>query len=274
MNTNAILIGPCKSRIPIDGSLSNAFEYFYFAWLHNKNIILIIDTTFESLTIVKKYLEIKYNINKDCFKNIIIFKKSFVNVNNLILFEMYCIDHFDRYKPFLKCKNLYALSGSKNHTLECNYFVEYEHLKPVGKSVNYRSKIFFEILNKPRFQKNQKFINTRAKYIKKESEITRNDLNIMSNIFEQFNEMLYIQDPVFFDVKPRLFQECQYFGIPYEFIEHKDCFDGANLRAFDYDLESRAMGLEDPIISLLVDSNNTDNSSSASNSSNVNNTRS
>ena len=54
---NAILIGPCKSRIPIDGSLSNAFEYFYFAWLHNKNIILIIDTTFESLEIVKKYLE-------------------------------------------------------------------------------------------------------------------------------------------------------------------------------------------------------------------------
>ena len=85
---NAILIGPCKSRIPIDGSLSNAFEYFYFAWLHNKNIILIIDTTFESLEIVKKYLEIKYNINKDCLKNIIIFKKSFIDINNLVLFEM------------------------------------------------------------------------------------------------------------------------------------------------------------------------------------------
>ena len=120
----------------------------------------MIDTTFESLEIVKKYLEIKYNINKDCLKNIIMFKKSFVDVNNLILFEMYCIDHFDRYKPFIKYNNLYALSGSKNHTLECNYFIEYEHLKPVGKSVNYRSKIFFEILNKPRFQKNQKFINT------------------------------------------------------------------------------------------------------------------
>ena len=252
---NAILIGPCKSRIPIDGSLSNAFEYFYFAWLHNKNIILIIDTTFESLEIVKKYLEIKYNINKDCLKNIIIFKKSFIDINNLVLFEMYCIDHFDRYKPFIKYNNLYALSGSKNHTLECNYFIEYEHLKPVGKSVNYRSKIFFDILNKPRFQKNQKFINTRAKYIKKEGEITRSDLNIMSNIFEQFNEMIYIQDPTFFDVKPRLFQECQYFGVPYEFIEHNDCFDGANLRAYDYDLESRFMSLEDSIISLLVDSN-------------------
>lgn len=254
LSTNAILIGPCNARIPIDGSLSNAFEYFYYAWLKNKNIFLIIDTTKESLEIVKKYLEIKYNIDKKCFDNIILFNKKIMFINNLILFEMVSIDNFEsKYKFFLRYKNLYALSGSKNHTLKCKYFVEYEHLKPPCEKINYRSKIFFEILKKPRFHKPFTFVNTRAKYNKKENEIVREDLNIISNIFEQFNEMIYIQTPSFFDVKPRLFQECMYFNIPFTFIPHQECWDGANHRAFDFDIESRFLDDNDTIINLLCD---------------------
>lgn len=254
---NAILIGPCKSRVPIDGSLSNAFEYFYFTWLINKNILLIIDTTKESLEIVKKYLKIKYKINENCLNNIIIYEKKFLFLKNLFLFEMISIDNFQKYN-FLKYKKLFALSGSKNHKLHLQinveYFIEYEHLAPIGFIPNYKSKLFFEILKEPKSQDNKVFINTRdPNYIKKENEITRQDINIMKNIFEYFNKMIYIQHPTCFDVKPRLFQECQYFNIPYEFISHKDCFDGANLRANDYDLKSRFLTRDDPIINILLE---------------------
>lgn len=249
---NAILIGPCKTRIPIDGSLSNAFEYFYYVWEKNKSIFLIIDTSRDSLNVIFKYLKIKYNINEKCFKNIIIFEKKIQKYNNLILFEMIAIDNFNYYKNFIFYNKLFALSGSKNHKLKCYYFVEYEHLKPLNYDINYKSKIYFEILKKPLKSKNLTFINTRnPNYIKKENEIMRSDLNLVSNIFENFNKMIYIQHPNFFDVKPRLFQECSYFNIPYEFIPHSNCFDGANYRAYEKDLNLFKMNSNDEIIKVL-----------------------
>lgn len=255
---NAILIGPCKSKIPIDGSLSNAFEYFYFAWVRNKNIRLIIDTTKQSLEIIKRYLNFKYNIDSDCFNNIIVFEKKIQYFKNLILFEVISIDNFNNYyKLFLKSKNLYALSGSNSHELNCEYFCEYDFLVPQQIPQNlikkYKSKIYFDILKCPTKESNKIFINTRDKtYIKKENEIIRADLNIFDNIFNQFNRMIYIQHPLFFDRKPRLFQECQYFKIPYEFIPHNKCYDGANERANDFDLHARIMSENDEIIRILL----------------------
>lgn len=255
---NAILIGPCKSRLPIDGSLTNAFEYFAYAHDHNKNILLIIDCDDNSLIEVKKFLQQKYKINDEkIFYNIINYKNKIKKINNLILFEMISIDNFKKYN-YLIYKKLYALSGSKYHTNQKVdiYFYEYDHLNPCAIAENkkreYISKIYFEILKKPAIHMKKTFINTRLKIPKKNNRITREDLNLNPKLFEKFNKMIYIQTPEFFDVKPRLFQECIYFNIPFKFIPHKDCFDGANYRAYDFDLDKRKMSTRDEIIKLLI----------------------
>lgn len=241
----------------IDGSIINAFEYFYTCWERDKTSKLYI--IYNNLSCdYREFFRLKYNINLKCLDNIVLItleKISFQKFRNILIIDGEGINILPD-KIFFYNKIL-ALSGMKhkiNHKIK-KYFCEYNHLCPEGYNINYKSKIRYDLFKIPKYLEDKVFINSPHNpkiSLGLKNEITREQLNT-PNMFGKYNKMIYIQNPKIIDRKPRCFLECKFLNIPYEFI-FKGIRDGGYYRyneSLKETLEERLLTQNDEIIKEL-----------------------
>ena len=249
-----ITSGLLKPFKKIDGSLINAFEYFYTLYELGIPIQLQICNKNFNIFEFQNFLKLRYNCDFEALQNIV-----YVDFKPLkfALFidreSLYTINSINSLKyAYLSCDsnsvetigNNVAIINNKKVLLIC----ESPSTAPEKFKINYTPSFRLDLM-KPRVQiENKIFVNCPGKYLKlKPDKIQYQDLQIPNN-FDYFNSMIYIQNPNCLDRKPRVFQECQYFGIPYKV--YKMIFkDGAYYRL---QMDYKKMDLDDFVISLFL----------------------
>ena len=238
----------------VDGSTFNGFEYFYTLWELDKNTKWGFLSSSNYVEFVKEFISKKYNFNKDCFNNIITISDKKIQKYHNILITDYCALCRLDYLPIL-ADNYFCISGSKIKSKRLvNYFIEYPHICPDGLEVNYKSKFRFDLFREIKQHKNRTFVNycnqnlnINTKYIQRK--------DILSPLFyDEFNKIIYIQNPAKPDIKPRIFHEAKFFNIKYRFIS-AGIKDGAYYRYNDSkteSLESRLLTSSDSLIQNMM----------------------
>lgn len=228
----------------VDGSTFNGFEYFYTLWELDKSVKWGFLSSSLYVDFVKDFISKKYNFNEDCFNNIItINDKKLQKYHNILIIDYYTLYRLD-YLPIL-ADNYFCISGSKYKSKRLvNYFIEYEHICPDDLEINYKSKFRFDLFKEIKNHKQRTFVNyyqqnlnINPKYVQRK--------DILSPLFyDEFNKIIYIQNPVKPDVKPRIFHEAKFFNIKYKFISN-GIKDGAYYRYNDSKTESLEQRLLD-----------------------------
>lgn len=235
----------------VDGSTFNGFEYFYTLWELDKNTKWGFLSSLDYIEFIKNFITKKYNFNNNCLKNIIVIDpKKLQKYHNILIIDYYALTKLD-YLPIL-ADNYFCISGSKFKSKRLvNYFIEYPHICPDGLEINYKSKFRFDLLKEIKHHKQrtlvcccQKTLN--SKYLQRK--------DILSPLFyDEFNKIIYIQNPDKIDIKPRIFHEAKFFNIKYKFVS-AGIKDGAYYRYNDSkteSLESRLLTSNDSLITSL-----------------------
>nr|DAU90667.1 MAG TPA: hypothetical protein [Caudoviricetes sp.] len=237
----------------VDGSTFNGFEYFYTLWELDKSTKWGFLSSSSYIEFIKDFLTKKYNFNSNCLKNIIVIDpKKLQKYHNVLIIDYYALTKLD-YLPIL-ADNYFCISGSKFKSKRLvNYFIEYPHICPDGLEINYKSKFRFDLFKEIKQHKQRIFVNycnqnlnINTKYMQRK--------DILSPLFyDEFNKIIYIQNPDKIDIKPRIFHEAKFFNIKYRFIS-KGIKDGAYYRYNDSkteSLESRLLTSSDSLITSL-----------------------
>lgn len=248
MDSNFNLKAVITRNQKFTGTCFYSFEYFYRLWENDKDFLYI-----SKYNILKKdFLNLKYNLNQEVFKNIIIAEPYNFNYKVSLFFDTHCFDD-----DILKSKNSFVISNSEKIFKKSKVFSEFFCNK------NYVFKHYFNIYNKFKNKKNYTYINSMDRnftiynIIKKYKPYILKDLSISKtfektafsgDIFKEFNKYLYIKTPNTFDRNPRMFSECAYQGIPCEYINLGGSIDPSFHRFNDrLDFEKRNI-LKDTII--------------------------
>lgn len=229
-----------------NGTMFDAFEYFYKLWECDNSIKLV--SNFDLFN--KNFLTKKYNINEKCFDNIIIGEPLNFKYDIVLLFDVY-----NFYNYLINAKQILVINNN-SFKIKGNveYFDEYFQFK------NYTNKIYFEIHKKYEHNKNVyinaldknnleylKLIKTYPNAITKDSQSNfqnyKNTKNFLPNIYELFDYYIYLKTPKTYDRHPRQFAECAWQNIECEFISigPKDTNNCNAWKRFNdrYDFEKR-----------------------------------
>ena len=249
-----ITSGLLKPFKKIDGSLINAFEYFYTLYELGIRIQLQVCNKNFNIFEFQNFLKLRYNCDFEALQNIVYVDSKPLKMALFVDCEsLYTLSSINSLKyAYLSCDstsietigNNIAIIGNKKVLLIC----ESPSTTPEKFKMNYVPSFRLDLM-KPRTQiENKIFVNCPGKYLKlKANKIQYQDLQVPNN-FDFFNSMIYIQNPNCLDRKPRVFQECQYFGIPYKI--YKMIFkDGAYYRSF---MHYKKMDSNDFVISLFL----------------------
>jgi len=286
---NTVLIYNNYPTVVINGSIINAFEYYFAALEHNSNMSLCL------INFNRNYLEYLFKIVEDRYylsdlnwkKNILLLDKN----RNLIkhgfdkvLVLDYSTIKFTRY--FIRAKNLIVLSEYYTDDPEYIYNKKQYNAKYWGempfvyKDYDYRMKMLFNRFKPLKKVKNNLFISF-GPIIRKNTDIIEKqdiDENIKNKIkkcgidqnkniffktdnhvdsfFEEFNEFLYIKrENSFFDTAPRIFVECCFYNKKIHYINDQEIKDGSYYRYNDIlkkGYDNRTLTKEDEIIQQLI----------------------
>lgn len=276
MNTKScVLVTQLYNDRSIDGSIINAFEYFYTIFQYNKEVKLVIQrSNLSNTNNLINFLNLKYNIDKKCFENI-----EFIN-NKFELFKynfdvVFCVCGYstENYAKLFKKSKVLAMPGYFHELSEnVQYFVEYPHLinsqifkesfenndfSNLPENIHYyKQKLRLDLFKEINRKDNGIFLNSPHNLnvlsdFKSQKRIYRRENLNTPNMFEYFDEMIYIQNPKIIDRKPRSFFECLYFDIPFTYI-FNGIIDGSYYRSKDFDLKSRIFDCNDEIVKLMI----------------------
>lgn len=262
MKNNTVLCFTLYNDRDVDGSVINAFEYFYTCYEIDNNVRLLIITPYKSKDFYINFFNNKYNIDNNWVNNLDVDTPS-----NLIRYKfdnILLMNWAGNYlNNILFYKNILFLSNTDlSHKKIKKYYCEYKHLTPFNVDyINYKGKIRWDLFKKPSKLDNKTYINCPFKYItdkdinlnlisnnniinniKKINYINRVNLNTPFN-FGLYDSMLYIQMKEKIDLKPRCFIECQFLNIPYEFI-----YNGNNDGSYYRYHESLSENLNDRLL--------------------------
>ena len=249
-----ITSGLLKPFKKIDGSLINAFEYFYTLYELGIPIQLQICNKNFNIFEFQNFLKLRYNCDFDALQNIVYVDSKPLKMALFVDREsLYTLSGINSLKyaylscdstPLLKYENNVAIINNKKVLLIC----ESPSTTPEKFKINYNPSFRCDLLKTRNLIQHKIFVNCPGKYLKlKADKIQYQDLQVPNN-FDFFNSMIYIQNPNCLDRKPRVFQECQYFGIPYKV--YKMIFkDGAYYRSF---MDYKKMDSNDFVISLFL----------------------
>lgn len=249
-----ITSGLLKPFKKIDGSLINAFEYFYTLYELGIPIQLQICNKNFNIFEFQNFLKLRYNCDFEALQNIVYVDSKPLKMALFIDREsLYTLSSINSLKyaylscdstPLLKYENNAAIINNKKVLLIC----ESPSTTPEKFKINYTPSFRLDLMKSRTQIENKIFVNCPGKYLKlKANKIQYQDLQVPNN-FDFFNSMIYIQNPNCLDRKPRVFQECQYFGIPYKV--YKMIFkDGAYYRL---QMDYKKMDSNDFVISLFL----------------------
>lgn len=263
----------------INGSVIDSFEYFYTLWGQDKSIkYIFVDASLSVLTFIHDFLKSRYIINEDCLKNVIAVKKTLLMLNK---FDKILVT--DSQTMMLMKQTLPIQSLEKHILTEFNdpiYYVKdaiFYNEMPDNSfgEVNYYTKMRFDILRKPKKQKNKLYVNMpkygtggkssdKIHFLRKIQETI--DLynlggyidkgtGLNSNIFEEFSHYMYIKTLNWTDPRPRMFHECYYFNIPIIYYNKYNIKDGSYQRYYELmenGLENRHLTKDDQIIQNIL----------------------
>lgn len=203
-----------------NGSMFDAFEYFYRLWELDK------DVKFVSLYkhINKEFLSLKYIVDEKCFENFIYKDPYDLKFNKTLLLDTH--DFYPKNLGLdLKTNKLYVVSNSNiNFGGNVEYFSEYFRNK------NYINKIYYKI-HRIFEHKDNVYINSMdpqdfefIKLLKKyPNAIIKDPKNnfqsfkltngFSGDFYKYFNKYFYVKGSKTFDRQPRQFTECAYQGI-------------------------------------------------------------
>lgn len=245
------LLNPFKK---IDGSLINAFEYFYTLYELGIPIQLQICNKNFNIFEFQNFLKMRYNCDFEALQNIVYVDSKPLKMALFVDREsLYTLSSINSLKyAYLSCDsnpietigNNIAIISNKKVLLIC----ESPSTTPEKFKMNYVPSFRCDLLKTRKLIQHKIFVNCPGKYLKlKANKIQYQDLQVPNN-FDFFNSMIYIQNPNCLDRKPRVFQECQYFGIPYKV--YKMIFkDGAYYRL---QMDYKKMDSNDFVISLFL----------------------
>lgn len=279
----AFLIYYAYNKNIINGSIIDTFEYFYTAWEQDNNIKLIfIKSEKNNLLFIKDFISNRYsNINKNVFKSIISKNDNFFIKN---IFETVFISDSTtllnaNYYFILRSKNKHIITEFNDNKFifkdrtNVTYYSEMKDNRIPGDEYYY-TKMRFDLIKKPSFQKNILFVNApkflgwnnntgKEFKIKINSVVEKNgNENYIlkgagnnSNIFEEFSHYLYIKTLSWTDPRPRMFHECYYFNIPIEYYNKYGIMDGSFQRYTELmqnGLNNRFLSKDDTIIQRIL----------------------
>lgn len=235
----------------VNGDTIDSFEYFFNAWKFDSSIKLYF---IKHNPLTNDFLKTRYNLNSlmpnglnglKCLENI--FTINIDELLNLKIDKMLVVnEHFVRNFGKLKwdIKEIHNIVSSRDRFKYNKEYVYSEYKDLFGEGEDYHPKIALDLLRKPRYHKNQTFINCMApnleavKIILKYSNSFRKSPNLrIANLFEEFNRFIYIKTPNSYDRKPRLFSECRYFDIPVEYHNLSNLKDGSTYRYLDLETD-------------------------------------
>lgn len=217
------------------GTVFDAFEYFYRCWEFDKSVCLV--TLHNQLDL--EFIRLKYSINFDCLKNIIIDEPYNYSYGNVLYFDTHCIN-----PNALKFNKCFVIANAEMHSYD-NIMVFSEYFGPK----NYKHKVYWEI--------QRKYPHNDATYVITQDLCNANVLKIISKLdnpiikdvksafqhysstkftgdfYKNFNKLLYIKTPHSFDRHPRIFTECLWQGIPCNYINLTKEIDPSYLRYLD-----------------------------------------
>lgn len=212
-----------------NGSIFDAFEYFYRAWELDKNVKFVS----KFIHINEYFLSRKYNVDNRCFKNFIYGEPYNLIFDKILLFDTYNFGDIES-DFILKTNKLYVISNSTRKFKEnTEYFDEYFLFK------NYINKIYFDIHKKFDHLNNvyinamdtnnlkyvellKKYPNALLKDSKSNYQVYTKTKNFIPDIYKYFNKYIYLKTQKTVDRHPRQFAECEYQGIECEFISIGD----------------------------------------------------
>lgn len=270
-NSNLILNSGYSFYGNIDGSIISGFEYFYTLWelrylgedgfdkSDNRHVywgFLNINLNF---SYIKDFIKQKYkNIDDRCFDYMIYvdIKKPY-RFNKILFFDYYSLIYTE--ESCILGRKLYALSGSTfKSSRNVKYYIEYNHLKPDGLDLNYKSKFRFDLLRDIDKHDRKTLVTSHDCVLKLRRPNFIQRKSFVSPLFyDKFDRVIYIQNKDSIDIKPRLFHECRYFKIKVKFIS-KDIKDGAYYRyneAKSENIYQRQLRYNDEIIQELISFN-------------------
>lgn len=235
LENNYIIVSYLYNDRKIDGSIINAFEYFYTLKELNIKAKLLI-YTHQNITQLINFLKAKFIIND--FNDIEVLKYPELLKGKVLLVDGYSVEHLQN-----KLKNceILAISGyNVKNNEKVKYFRCYDFLMDDNVNVyeykqSLRLDLFKEFKSKEGIFLNSPHNPNVYSDFKSDKKIYRREDLQCPNLYQYFNEMIYIQNPKIIDRKPRCFFECQYFNIPYTYI-FNGIKDGSFYRHNDYNI--------------------------------------
>ena len=222
------------------GTVFDAFEYFYRCWEFDKSVHLV--TLYNQLDF--EFIRLKYSINFDCLKNIIVAEPYDFEFENVLYFDTHCIN-----PNLIRAKNIFVIANAEMHSFD-NIEVFSEYFGPK----NYKHKVYWEIQRKYPHLKGSYVITQDLnnpdvlKIISKlENPIIKDaksafqhfsSTKFTGDFYKNFNELLYIKVPHSFDRHPRIFTECLWQNIKTNYINLTQEIDPSYLRYLDAKNES------------------------------------
>lgn len=251
MDLNKPLKAVITRNTKFTGTCFYSFEYFYRLWEIDNEFLYI--SKYPILN--KDFLNLKYNLNQNVFKNIITAEPYNFEYKVSLLFDTHCFD------DTIKSKKPFVITNSEKFFKNFKIFSEFFGPK------NYIFKHYFEIYKLFKERENKTYINsmernfTIYKIIQKYKPYILKDLSgfqtfektaFSGDIFNHFNKYLYIKTPITFDRNPRMFSECAYQGIDCEYINLGGSIDPSYHRFNDrMDFDKRSI-LNDKVIEMIL----------------------
>jgi len=267
----AVIIYYRSKSVRINGSLVDNFEYFYTLWESDKSIqFLFVNATKSIMYNIKLFLSNRYNIDLDCFKNIksiSIFE--FISTKFTIVYtsDLLTMQFFN--ETLVQSKNKYFITELNNPEYIVKNGIYYSEMKDnrIKDDIEYRTKMRFDLLKKPKIQNKVLYVNApmskdpfteiinNIKHKYNLIETLKKTNTNFENIFEKFSHYLYIKTLEYNDPRPRMFHECYYLNIPYEYYNTNNIKDGSWYRYWELQkngLEGRFLTKDDEIIQRIL----------------------
>ena len=221
----------------IDGSIINAFEYFYTLYELKQDVKLLI-YTYQNIEQLIVFLKNKFNVDNKCFNNVTILKYPELLKEKTLLVDGYSVEHLPN--KLKNCEILAIPGYNVKNNPKVKYFRCYNFLMDDNFNVyeykqSLRLDLFKEFKSKEGIFLNSPHNPNVYPDFKSDKKIYRREDLQCPNLYQYFNEMIYIQNPKIIDRKPRCFFECQYFNIPYTYI-YNGIKDGSFYRYNDYNI--------------------------------------
>jgi hypothetical protein len=257
----------------INGSLIDAFEYYFAILEHNPDMkLILIDFSDSFKNYLFKIIKERYYLDDlNWEKNVILIKRSQIIQKKFDKVLIVDYSTIMRLKGILVADKILIISelftNNPKYFMDDNlYNVEYYGEMPfVFKNHKYRMKLLFDRFKPIKETRRGYYIHSSKNnnveeipkilnlndglpiYFKQESH--------MNNFFEYFGVYIYYHSGNYFDPHPRLPLECFFYDKTLRYVNNKDIKDGSYYRFEDlklYGLKNRTLNKTDEIVRQFI----------------------